>query len=109
MPIELLQFILLNCLSKPAVKPATKTCNSFAALLQNDLKSDVARNTTTTGVLYVSVIMLWAQLFECWLALTRGLILTRVSFSVFLSKALSRIIFSIPFGVSNHQIVIKEN
>ena len=28
---------------------------------------------------------------------------------IFLSKALSRIIFSILFGVSNHQIVGKEN
>ena len=58
MPIKLLQFILLNCLSKPSVKLATKTCNLLAALLQNDLKSDNARNTTPTSMSYVSVIML---------------------------------------------------
>ena len=49
-----------------------------------------------------------AQLFEHRLGLTRGEILTQVSFS-FLSKALSPIIFSILFRVSNHQIVGKEN
>ena len=50
-----------------------------------------------------------AQLFERRLALTRGQILTLVSFSVFLSKAHYRIIFSILFRVSSHQIVGKEN
>ena len=33
MPIKLVQFILPYCLSKPSDKPATKTCNLFAALL----------------------------------------------------------------------------
>ena len=49
-----------------------------------------------------------AQLFECWLALTQDEILTP-GFFFFLSKALSRIAFSILFRVSNHQIVGKEN
>ena len=49
-----------------------------------------------------------AQLFERRLALTQGLILTRVSFS-FLLKALYRIIVSILLRVSNHQIEGKVN
>jgi len=50
---------------------------------------------------------MWAQLFECQLALTWGYILIRVSFS-FVSKALFRII-SLFFIASNHQIVDKTN
>ena len=58
MPIKLLQIVLPNYLSKPSVKPATKTRNLFETLLENDLKSDVARNTTPTSVLYISLVML---------------------------------------------------
>ena len=50
-----------------------------------------------------------AQLFKCRLVLTRDEMLTRFSFFFFLSKALSLIIFSIIFRVSDQQIVGKES
>ena len=50
----------------------------------------------------------YAQLFERRVSANSGLKFNP-GFLFFLSKALSRIIFSILFRVSNHQIVGKEN
>ena len=56
----------------------------------------------------VSLVVSRAQLFEDRLALNPGLNLTRVSFFL-CSKEFSRIIFSVIFRASNHQLVDKRN
>ena len=50
----------------------------------------------------------WAQLFKGRLALNPGLNLTRVSFFL-CSKVFCRIIFSVIFRASNHQLVDEKN
>ena len=62
----------------------------------------------STGRQPAMIYVIMAQLFERRLALTRGKIFI-LAFFFFLSKALFRIILFIPFRVSNHQIVGKEN
>ena len=54
------------------------------------------------GILYNRRLVIWAQLFESRLALNPGFFFWR-------SKAFCRVIFSVIFRASNHQLVDKKN
>ena len=73
----------------------------------NEVKRSLQYNQAKDHQPFDDYYATWAQLFEGRLALNPGLNLTQVSCS--LVRKHSRIIFSVIFNESNHQLVDRKN